>query len=293
MSAKAKYWGLGALLAIVGIAAYWPTLSSMVATWSREPDYSHGFLVLPVALYFLYARRAMRPESIAGPAWGGLSLIVLSIAVRLASGFLYVPALDGWSLPLWVGGSIWLLGGRRLFYWTLPAVVFLWFMVPLPWHAEHLLSRPLQRIATSVSCWILQSIGQPALAEGNIIYLGEHHLEVEQACSGLRMFMGFFALSVAFVFLARRPLWQNVVVLASVAPIAILSNALRIVITGLLFQYSSDELAMRFSHDAAGWVMILIATGMLGLLLFYLNRVVIEVEAVETRSLARQRRPAT
>src|SRR6476659_1506473 len=47
----------GALVLLAGAWAYWPTLRDIVSAWSNEPDYSHGFLVVPVALYFLWARR--------------------------------------------------------------------------------------------------------------------------------------------------------------------------------------------------------------------------------------------
>src|SRR5262249_9171964 len=157
-------------------------------------------------------------------------------------------ALDGWSIPLWVGGTCWLLAGRGFFGWAMPAIVFLWFMMPLPFSAETALGVPLQTIASMLSCYMLQSLGQPALGEGNIITLGDHQLEVAQACSGLRMFMSFVALGLAYAMVVQRPLWQKVTVLVSVLPIALLSNAIRITITGILFQYASNEWAQDFAH---------------------------------------------
>ena len=42
--------------------SYWPTLGQLVATWSSQADYSHGFLVLPLAVLFLWLRRDRRPS---------------------------------------------------------------------------------------------------------------------------------------------------------------------------------------------------------------------------------------
>src|SRR4029434_1076694 len=102
-----------------------------------------------------------------------------------------------------------------LLVWCLPSIGFLWFMVPLPFGWETMASLPLQKIATKLSCYALQLLGQPAFAEGNVILLGEHQLEVAQACSGLRLFIS--VLAVAYGYVAplrrgwrggRRPFWS-------------------------------------------------------------------------------------
>ena len=91
-------------------------------------------------------------------------------------------------------------------------------MVPLPFRLEHALSRPLQHAATRISCWILQCLGQPALSEGNIIFLGDQRLEVAQACSGLRIFVGIVALAFVFVVLVRRTWWEKTLLVVCIVP---------------------------------------------------------------------------
>ena len=36
--------------------AYWPNLEELFAVWTEEPNYSHGFLVLPIALAIFWQR---------------------------------------------------------------------------------------------------------------------------------------------------------------------------------------------------------------------------------------------
>ncbi len=303
----------GAILAAAFVWAYWPTLVSLIATWNREPDYSHGFLVAPLAVYFLWVRRDRFPGgkgdrsnlcvAPSGPfrqigpvpfSWldvvFGLGLIAACVAARALSAHFYLDAIDGWSILPWVGGVVLLLAGRKVFWWSLPSIAFLWFMVPLPYRVERWLSLPLQGAATKLSCWILQALGQPALAEGHVIFLGDHRLEIEQACSGLRIFVGIVALAFAYVIVARRAWWERALLLLSAVPIALLANAARIVATGLLYQYVSGEAARKFSHDGAGWVMILLAAGMFGLVLWYLCRLVQEVELVGVGDVVRRER---
>ena len=191
---------------------------------------------------------------------------------------------------MWVAGAVALLGGWPLMRFSAPSIAFLFFMVPLPYRMSHWLSGPLQRAATLISCWVLQALGQPALAEGNTILLGEHHLEVEEACSGLRIFMGILAIAFAYVIATRRRWWEQLLILASAFPVALIANSARIVVTGLLYQHVSGEAGKEFSHDVSGWIMIPFAAALFAIVVWYLGRLLPEVETLDVEDLmVRQR----
>jgi exosortase len=283
------YW-LAAAVAVTAVGAlmYWRTLGDLIGVWNAEQDYSHGFLVPPFAAIMLWMRKNSFPASSAVPGWGGLVLLASAIAMRYAGLRLFLTPLGGWSLVLWLAGAVWLLAGRRTFVWAAPALLFLMFMVPLPFRVEQMLSWHLQTITTTVSSVILECLGQPAVAEGHTVYLGEQVLEVEQACSGLRMFMGIAAVAFALAVLQGRPWWENLVLAVSVAPVAMLANSLRVVITGLLLTVVHTEAAKKIVHDAAGWVMIVIATVMFTMVATYVRRLVVTVEIDSGRDLLRR-----
>ncbi len=281
--------GAAGLLAAF-VWSYGPTLLELVKVWDREPDYSHGYFVVPLALYFLWARRDRFPKGANGPAWGGLTLLALSIATRIVGARLGIDAVEGWSILFWAAGVAWLLGGLRVLWWSLPSVAFLWFMIPIPYRAERMLSDQLQPIAAKLSSWVLQCFGQPAIARANTILLGEHTLEVEQACSGLRIFVGIAALAFAYVVLVRRPWWEKAFLLISVVPIALIANSTRIVVTGMLIQTVSGEAAKQFSHDIAGWVMVPYAAALFALVLWYMGKLVPSVESVGVGAVLRRGR---
>jgi exosortase len=282
-----KIAAIAAVFAGVFAWSYWPTLVEMVEVWEREPDYSHGFLVAPLAIFLLWMRRDLAPTWTGKIAWPGLALIVLSIGIRALGGWAYFDALDGWSIPIWIAGVVWLFGGWKIFAWAAPAIAFLWFMVPLPFRIEQSLSYPLQRIATKMSSFALQCLGQPALSEGNTILLGDTQLEVEQACSGMRIFLGIAALAFAYIIVVRRSWWERALLLLAALPIALVANSARIVVTGLLYQLVSGEAAQHFSHDLAGWVMIPFAALLFALVLGYLRWVVRDVTVVDAGTLLR------
>jgi exosortase len=280
----------GCLLGAAFLWSYWHAIGSLLTTWYNVPDYSHGFLVPPLAVFILWVRRDRMPLPSTKVAWLGLLPIMLSVTLRYAGARYYMDTLEGWSILPWIAGVAWLLFGGAIAMWTLPSVLFLFFMVPLPFRVERELSLPLQTIATKLSCWTLQILGQPALCEGHVIYLGGHKLEIEQACSGLRIFMGIAALAFAYVVVVRRVWWEKAILLASFIPIALIANSTRIVGTGLLWQYVSGEAAHKFSHDMAGLVMIPFAALLFALVHWYLSRLIGEVEPLDMNAVVRLER---
>lgn len=272
------------LLLLVGWL-FGETLLQLVRVWENEPDYSHGYLVIPFSLMILWWRRDLFPADSRVPGWWGLALLIAGLGIAYAGTRFFIVPLAGWTLIVWLCGTSWLLLGNRAFFWALPGLLFLFFMVPLPFRVEQLMSWRLQLIATQISSWMLQVVGQPAIAEANIVYLGDQVLEVEQACSGLRMFMGIAAVAYMFVVLTRRTWWERLAVVLAVAPIAIIANSIRVAVTGLLLQMVSSEAAKTFSHDVAGWAMVLVATAMFGLFVAYLRVLVVEVDLGTSREL--------
>ena len=117
----------------------------------------------------------------------------------------------------------------------------------------------LQRLGTKISVYVIQTLGIPAVAQGNVINLTEGQLGVVEACSGLRMLMLFFAVCLGAAFVLRCPLWKKVVIVVCAVPIAVLSNVARITVTAFLHETVSPELADKVFHDMAGLLMMPLA----------------------------------
>ena len=178
-----------------------------------------------------------------------------------------------------MAGLCLLLGGWAAWRWAWPAILFLGFMVPLPDRVASSLSEPLQGLATVCSTFVMQVLGLPALAEGNVILLNDHQIGIVEACNGLRMLMVFFALAVGVALVARRPLLDRLVLVLSAVPIALASNIVRITVTGILYDKVNSETAHVFFHDVAGYLMMPLALAMLGIELKLLSYLFLEVPA--------------
>jgi transmembrane exosortase EpsH len=112
--------------------AYWPTLYDLERTWSRNPRYSHGYLVPFFALYVLWLRRANRSDQV-GSRWIGVVLILAGGFLYFLGAYSYFAWLDSASLLLSICGLSALLGGQAGLRWAWPSIAFLIFMVPVPY----------------------------------------------------------------------------------------------------------------------------------------------------------------
>jgi len=271
-SGSATPWlaGLGTLGTTL-LWAYWPTLAALSRVWGNDPQYSHGFLVPLFAAVLLWQRRDLRAAvSFQLNPWG-LPLLAAGAGLRLAGAYFYYPWFDMVSLLPCLIGAVVLCGSWPALRWSWPGVAFLLFMLPLPFRLGAFLAPTLQRFATLVSTYALQTLGFPAISEGNLILLREARIGVVEACGGLSMLMVFFALTTAVALLASRHLFDKLFIVASAVPIALVTNVARITITAIL-QDQVGAHASELFHDLAGWFMMPLALALLWLEIQLLDR---------------------
>lgn len=262
---------------------YWPVLILMAEKWWRDPQFSHAMLVPPFAL-FLAWRKWNRAEFLAGPpCWWGLALLLVGAGLRMIGARYFVDFFEAVSIIPVIGGTVLLVFGWKAFRQTWMAIAFLVFMVPLPHRIETGLSLPLQRLATQGSTFVLQTLGLPAFAEGNVIVIGETRVGVVEACNGLGMFLMFIAVSFGVAIIAQRPHWEKITLVLSAIPIAVGVNIIRIVMTTLAYQFLNKDLVDSVAHDFAGWLMMPMAILFLMLELKLLSLFFVEVDAESDR----------
>jgi len=250
------------LLALV-IGVYYPILCWLVNTWYNSQDYIYGFLVPVFSAWLLWDRRDMlKLDQLKGSYWGVL-LVSAGVAASMYANYRFNHVLEVWSIVPLVGGLMLLIGGWHAIQWSWPAIVFLFFMAPLPQVLGEMLGQELQKIGTGISVFVLQTLGMPAVAEGNVIALSNSRLGVVEACSGLRMLMLFFAASFGAALYVRRDPLIRILIAISAPPIAIIANVARITVTAILYENVSQELGDKIFHDLAGWLMMPMAIAIL------------------------------
>jgi exosortase len=262
------------MLSLLGASVvwgYWPVLAEMADKWFADPQYSHAYLVPLFSAYLLWRGRKDAPRESDGPVWWGVAFLLGGVLLRLMGSFYSFTWLQAYSLMPVLWGASLLLGGWPAFRWSFWPIAFLFFMVPLPFRIENLLSQPLQRLATYLSVYALQTFGWPAFQEGNVIVLNAHRIGIVTACNGLGMLILFFALAAGVATLIQRPWIDRAVVVLSAAPIAILSNVIRIVTTTMCYEVAGKYWGDLLFHELAGWIMMPIALCLLWLELLALS----------------------
>jgi exosortase len=267
-----------AVLGVLLVWAYFPMLRVFADKWLNDPQYSHGLLV-PFFSAFLI-RRAWRdgPVTMTPMPFVGCGLLVVALLLRVVAGSLLFHQLDAVSLLLTLAAISFAIGGVAFFKRTGPAIGFLIFMIPLPYELERNVGEPLKVTATVCSTFMLQTVGQPAIRDGNIILIDEVRLGVVDACSGLKMLMTFAAFSIGAVLLMNRTRFEKFMVVLGIVPIAILANVLRITATGLSYAYFTNKNLVEFLHDLHGWLMMPVGLGLLALEVWALKRLVVAPE---------------
>jgi len=246
------------VFALVAVAllfvVYGPILYYMVLHWHDVADYSHGFLIAPLALYFAWERQPKLRRARIEPSWWGLVPLALS-TLTLVVGRLGVELMNmRVSFVLALMGIVLLLLGRQVFRILAFPLFFLFLMVPLPQSLVNVVAFPLQLTAADWAVDLLYQLRIPALREGNIIHLPNTTLFVAEACSGLRSLMALVTLGVVFAYFFRKSWGERILIVLSAIPIAIIVNALRVTITGILTYRFGEKAAEGAIHEFQGLI---------------------------------------
>jgi exosortase len=256
-----------ASLALSAVSAAWlyaDVVRRLVSDWYNDDNYSHGFVIVPLALFFVFERRKQlraaphRPMTALGLIVVAVSLLLL-VAGTLGSEFF----LSRVSLIGALAGSVlFLFGPRHLRILTFP-LVFLLLMIPVPAILFNQIAFPLQLIASRFGESVVAMAGVPVLREGNVIVLASTTLEVVQACSGIRSLVSLLTLGILFGYFTDGRLGIRILLAVVTIPIAIISNGLRVAGTGIAAHHFGAAAAEGFFHTFSGWLVFLTATMML------------------------------
>jgi exosortase len=253
-----------ALVAAGGFAVlYAHVFVKLVHDWATDDNYSHGFLIVPIALYFAWERRRVLAAQPPRPSWLGLPVVVGSIAV-LATGTLGAELfLTRISIIGVLAGTVLFIGGwRHLRILALP-LAFLLLMIPLPAIIFNRIAFPLQLLASRVGEASISAMGIPVLREGNVIVLANTTLEVAEACSGIRSLISLLTLGIVFGYFVDPRQWMRTLIALTTVPIAIFANGVRVAGTGIAAHYYGAAAAEGFLHEFSGWLIFIVSFGLL------------------------------
>jgi exosortase len=257
---------------------YAALLKNLVLQWWSDPDYSHGFFVPLFSAYILWRQRERWMKTEIKPSNFGLLVMLGAIGLLLVGSLGAELFTTRFSLLLLLAGMILFLAGWKLLRAVFFPLAFLIFMIPLPAIVYNQITFPLQLIASRLATFWLEAVHVPVLRDGNVLIFSNYSLEVVEACSGVRSLMTLISLAVIYGYFMESRRWVRYVLVILMVPIAIVSNAIRIVGAGIMAHRFGPARAEGFLHEFSGWVIFLAAL----LLLFVSHWILRHIRKAQT-----------
>jgi exosortase D (VPLPA-CTERM-specific) len=238
---------------IILTCLYKSSLIYLLSQWNK-PDYNYCYLIPFIVFYLIWDKRNVLSESPSHPDWKGFTPFIIGIL------FFWVGELGGEYYSLFI--SFWLIavgciavhiGWNKLKLLAFP-LVFTLAMFPFPNFIHNKFSLHLQLLSSQIGVSMLHLYGMPAYREGNIIDLGFVQLQVVEACSGLRFLFPLIILSILIAYFSKTNIWKRAFLVFSTLPLAIITNSMRIALTGVIYKSWGADVAEGFFHGFSGWL---------------------------------------
>jgi exosortase len=251
-------WSNIAWFAALVLLSYASTAVSLIKEWGSNPDMGHGFFVPLVSGYIIWQRREELMAVPQRPSWMGLVVVLLG-AAQLIVGTLGLELFTARSaLVVTVIGAVWFVCGTEMLKKLAFPLGLLFFMIPLPAIIYSRITFPLQILASHLAADILDLLNVPVLRLGNVLELPNRTLSVVEACSGIRSLLSLTFLTLIYGYFFEKKRWVRITLFVATVPIAIVANAARVTVTGLLTQLRPDW-AEGLVHESTGWMIFMVA----------------------------------
>ncbi len=264
-----KHLALPGAATLLFFVLTWPVWQWLWGEWMGNEYYSHGILIVPVALYLAIQRlrldKQLRQNAAQGHTWG---VVLLAVAIGAFLWFLNQKAyyLAAFAMIGVIGGLVWALGGTLLFRKLLFPIAYLLLMVPLPFIDR--ITLPLALFTGVCAGGLVRLLGLDVTIIGNAVRLPNADLVIGAQCSGVNSLIALTALMTLAAYVLNGPLWGRLLLVLFSVPLAILGNILRVASLLFVARSMGAQAAFIFYHDYSGLLFFLLVF----LLMFPLTR---------------------
>ena len=237
--------GLGVMAAL-----FTPEMRAAVGVWSTSTAFGHCFLVLPIAAWLAWDRRALLAPLAPDP-WPMAALLVAPCALA-------------WLLAERLG----LMEGRQL-----AALAMVWVIVPAAfgWRVAVAMVAPLAYLVFLVpfgaflvpalqafTAWFIDAglglLGIPHYVNAVLVEIPEGQFLVAEACAGLRFLIAAIAFGTLYALMIYRSPWRRLAFIAVSIAVPILANGVRALGIVLLGHALGSAQAGVVDHLVYGWL---------------------------------------
>lgn len=257
------------------MALFWRPLLGLAQFAFNNDDASHILVIPFISAWLLFRERKQ--------TFRRVSYDLAPAAVIL----LFAAAGLGWTLKYSNGGSLagyalvlvlFLIAGFALIFGRNAlregrfALLFLFFMVPLPPALADRITYFLQEGSADLSAGFFDLMGVPFLRQGFVFHLPRVTIEVARECSGIRSSIALIILSLLAVHFYLRTFWKQAVFVVCGLLMMLVKNAIRIVTLTLLAVYVDSDFLYGRLHHQGGAVFFMVSLLLLVPIFWLLER---------------------
>lgn len=252
-------------LAALGVAVaailvlYRETAISIISLWGTSETFTHGYVIAPITLWLLWAKRRALASLTPHPSGLGFALLFVCGFAWLAGEAAQVQVAQQYAMTAMIPAAVLAITGRQVAWAAAFPLAFLLLAVPF---GEAFLPRLMDWTA-SFTVGALRLTGIPVHREGNLFAIPSGNWSVVEACSGLRYLIASITIGALFAYLNYRKWWKRALFFGLSIAVPIVANFLRAYMIVMIGHLSNMTLAVGVDHFLYGWVFFGVVIGLL------------------------------
>ncbi|OVE74981.1 hypothetical protein BVX97_05950 [bacterium E08(2017)] len=241
------------------------TFNWMITRWGDyKGHFSHGYFIPIISLIIVLRNRKNIAQAEKKTDNRALIIVSAALLLQLVSTRAYLPRLSiisfivlTWSIP-------WYLYGPHVARIILFPCAYLLFCIP--WTFLDTLTFPLRLLSTKMAASFINGLRIEAIPRGTAIIIAgkeDFVLDVADPCSGLNYMLVLMALGALYAYISKVGLVRKWLIFLFAAPNAIIANVARISAVAIASITVSPEFAEGLYHDYSGYIVFIVAVGLL------------------------------
>ena len=257
-----KDWKCTALFAVAFAFACWQSAYQIRSEWGGAA----ALLILLACLLYQAEKTSAGTLRKGGFPWNKL---LAWPPVLIALGLLFLP----WSNPdapgfkfgawffLSLGATCFFCGVRAMLYGFVP-LLGCFLAVPFRESIVLYLSYPFRMVSTVLSVGFLQIFGMRIENDNTTIRIEGLDIAITDACSGIQQFEAMILVAFWLVMIWKRPFIWRCVHYAFLIPSIIIANAVRIVLTIVLYKAGLESVLNNTWHEGLGYAQVVLTVAL-------------------------------
>lgn len=231
------------IVIVVFFISYSDAIVSLLKIWWERSDYSHGFLIPVISLYFIWLiQDKLKNIPVCPNVFGGLIVLLAGDFMFVMGSVSSTEVIKVTAIVLLIPGLVLMLLGYQYLKALAFPLTYLILMVPVFDLVIDKIHQPLQVLSAIIGTKLLALFNIPALQHAQFIELPNITLEVATECSGIHFLVSIIAIGLPLAYLTQKRWHLRFTLIVSAVIIGILANGLRVSLIGVWSYYGGQDI---------------------------------------------------